>query len=585
MPIPFKKTLVVAMAATMLTACKNEPMSLRIAHLNDTHSHFDEQLLQIGLPNEEQQQLVPTYAYVGGYPRLTTKINDLRNDAFLNNTPFMLLHAGDAFTGTLFFTLYKGQLNADFMNLMQFDAMAIGNHEFDLGNETLAEFSEKLDFPLLSANVKAKGGDDLHGKYLPFTIRIYEKQPVAVVGLTTTYTEIISSPSDDTIFSDEIEVAQRTVKHLTRLGINKIVFLTHVGLELDQALAETVPGIDVIIGGHSPELFGDHSNIVLGNQAPSPVLITGANGEPICIMHSGEQSLAVGVTDIEFSGTGVVDSCTAKNVFVVGEIVARGTPPVPVTGTGYQAINDYIQQASNIEIVTKDLQAQGMLDQAKYEVEQFSSSVIGAAETPLYHVRLSGDTHPEQGILTNGSMVAPHVAASMASKMTTLSGKPYIAIMNAGGVRADLTGDITVGDAYTVLPFSSSLVTMTVSGESFSQTLQSTVANAYGISGVAFPYVANVRYAIDLTQSSTPVVSDIQILAEDGTYQALQTAQYYDLVTTSYLAGGGDLYNFPGATDTTDTGHIDAEALVQYIQSQPGGVLTPIDSGITINNN
>lgn len=583
MPIPFNKTLLVAMAATVLTACKSEPMSLQIAHLNDTHSHFDEQVLQIGLPNEEQQ-LVPTYAYVGGYPRLTTKINDLRNDAFVNDTPFMLLHAGDAFAGTLFFTLYKGQLNADFMNLMQFDAMAIGNHEFDLGNEALAEFSEKLDFPLLSANVKAKGDDELHGKYLPFTIKIYEDQPVAVVGLTTTYTEIISSPSDDTIFSDEIDVAQRTVKHLTRLGINKIVFLTHVGLELDQALAESVPGIDVIIGGHSPELFGDHSNIGLGNQAPSPVLITGAKGDPVCIMHSGEQSLAIGVTDIEFSDTGVVESCRANNVFVVGEVFARGTPPAPVTGTGYQVINDYIQQAPNIEVVAKDLQAQAMLDQAKYEVEQFSSSVIGAVETPLYHVRLPGDTHPEQGALTNGSMVAPHVAASMASKMASLSGKPYIAIMNAGGVRADLIGDITVGDAYTVLPFSSSLVTMTVSGESFAQTLQSNVANAYGISGVAFPYVANVRYAIDLTQSSTPVVSDIQILAEDGVYQALQPDQNYDLVTTSYLAGGGDLYNFPGATDITDTGHIDAEALVQYIQSQPGGVLSSIDSGINLIN-
>ncbi|MCG7878507.1 MAG: hypothetical protein AB2669_08115 [Candidatus Thiodiazotropha endolucinida] len=54
MPIPFKKTLLVAMAATVLTACKSEPMSLQIAHLNDTHSHFDEQVLQIGLPNEEQ---------------------------------------------------------------------------------------------------------------------------------------------------------------------------------------------------------------------------------------------------------------------------------------------------------------------------------------------------------------------------------------------------------------------------------------------------------------------------------------------------------------------------------------------------
>lgn len=581
MPIPFKKALFVAFTASLFVGCKSEPLKVQIAHLNDTHSHFDEQLMQLKLPDENGNQ-VSTYAYVGGYPRMVSLTQKMRSDAQQADTPFLLLHAGDAFEGTLFFTLFKGELNAEFMNLMNFDAMAIGNHEFDLGNSVLANFADKIQFPLLSANTITAANDELHGKYLPFTIKTFHDQLVAVVGLTTTYAEIISSPSDTTSFSDEIASARQTVALLSKSGINKIVFLTHIGLDLDKSLAEQVPGIDVIIGGHSSELLGDNSNIGLGNDGPSPILLTGPKGDPVCIMHSGEHALALGITDVDFDKKGVVEHCAAKNVFPVGDFFAQGLPPTQVSSAGAAIISDFIANAPNIEIVEKDQEAQIILDQAKADVAAFSSSIIGVAAEPLYHIRLPGDVHPTQGSLPNGSMVAPQVAASMAAKMTALSGDTYISIMNAGGVRADLTGNITVGSAYTVLPFSSTLVTMTVSGESFAQTLQSNVANAYAISGVAFPYVANVHYTIDFTTSGSPLVKDIEVLSSDGSFEPIQASTSYHLVTTSYLAGGGDLYSFAGATDIMDTGHIDATALVEYIQAQPGAVLSPIESGITL---
>lgn len=581
-----KKNKIIVLAAMfcgLLAGCKNnEPLSLKIAHVNDTHSHFDEEVMKIGLPDGNGNPAL-TYVYAGGYPKLKTKIDQLKVDAMVQEKEFMLLHAGDAFAGTLFFTLFKGQLNADFMNYFEFDAMAIGNHEFDLGNETLAEFADTVNFPLLSANIKVKGRDPMHGRFLPFTLKMVAEQPVAIVGLTTEFTEIISSPSDDTQFKGVVESSRKVVKALTAAGINKIVFLTHLGLDEDKLLAQSVPGIDVIIGGHSPELLGDFSNIGLGNGEPSPVMEQDPNGNPVCIMHSGEHSKAIGVTDVEFSGNGIVESCAGQNVLLVGNIFAQGNPPQPVDAATYQIISDYIAVSPNIEVVEDDLIAKSMLDQAKMEVDAFASTVIGVTGEPLYHVRLPGDQHPVGGALPNGSMVAPHIAQSMAFKMEQTSGIPYVAMMNAGGVRADMVNEITVGTAYSVLPFSSTIVSMTVSGSSLMNTLSTNVANAFLISGVAFPYVANIRYTVNLTDPTVPTVENIQIMDSDGIYQPIDPSGTYNLVTTSYLAGGGDLYQFGGAENITDTGHVDAAVLAEYVEAQPGGVLNNIGSGILIN--
>lgn len=575
---------VTAAVALASTGCKlDDPLTVQIVHVNDTHSHFDEEVTQVGLPNAEGA-LTPTYAYVGGYPRLATFVERSRDEAEKQNKPFLLLHAGDAFAGSLYFTLYKGGLNADFMNYMQFDAMAIGNHEFDLGNAALAEFSEKLNFPLLSANVETSREDPLNGAFLPFTIKMVgkKKQPLAIVGLTTEFSALISSPDNTTQFRDFIEAAQSTVDHLETFGLNKIIFLTHLGLDDDKRLARSVPGIDVIIGGHSHTVLGDHRNIGIPLTHPSPVIETSPAGEPVCIMQSGEHALVVGTTEIDFTGLGIVESCIGQNTFLVGDIFARGAPPAPVGGIEQQAIIDFIDTAPNVEIVAKDLTAQSMLDVAKLEVNAFASTEIGAVSQPLYHVRLPGDIHPQGGPQASGSLVAPVVAESMARKMESTSGQVFLAVINAGGVRSDLEGAVTVGDAYSTLPFGSTLVTMTLSGSALASALQRNVENAYGISGVTFPYVANIRYSIDLNDSQSPKVVDVQVRGEDGTYQPIGGESSYKLVTTSYLTGGGDGYVFEGASDVVDTGHIDADALVQYVESQAGGVISPLPSKITL---
>jgi len=559
----------------------SEPLTLTIASVNDTHSHFDEDVMQLTLPNESNE-LTPTYSYVGGFPRLKTKINNIRSQVDLTEDELLVLHAGDAFTGSLFFTKYQGQLNAEFMNDIGFDAMAIGNHEFDLGNEKLRDFINATNFPLLSANVEVGNKDPIYKRFYRYKIFVKADQPVAVVGLTTEFTEIISNPSTDTVFKEVVEQSHQVVEELTGLGVNKIIFLTHIGHDNDIELARQVSGIDVIIGGHSSELLGDHTNIGLGNNGHSPTLVENPNGETICVMQSGDFTRAVGVTNVTFDELGKLESCDANNVLMVGDIFVQGNPPAPVEPQTQENIAAYIALQNNIEILDKDPEMQERLDIAKQEVEEFSNTVVGVSSSPLYHVYLPGDEHPVEGVINEGSMVAPHIANSMTWKMSQTSGEQHIGIINAGGVRADLSGDFTVGDAYTVVPFNNTLVTMTVSGDSLVNTLQVSAANAFLISGVALPYVSNLKYDVNLTDPTSPTVENVRVNDGTGNFIAVNTSAEYKLVTNAYLAGGGDLYQFNNAANIVDTGLVDADVLIQYVANSPSSTIQPIDNGIFI---
>jgi 5'-nucleotidase len=574
-------TLFFAVLSLVLSGCKfDKPMSVKLIHLNDTHSQFDQQITPIGLPNAQGQPTL-TYAYVGGYPLLKTYIDHLREKAVEQNRASLLVHGGDAFSGSLFFTFYRGQLNADFMNYFDFDVMALGNHEFDLGNQELADFADKLNFPLISANTVVKPSDPFWGKYASAEIRMIQGQPLAIVGLTTEQSEIISSPSDNTTFLNYIETAKKAVKKLRAVGIEKVVFLTHIGLDADISLAEQVDGVDVILGGHSQELFGDHRNVGLPKGLASPLLINGPTGKPVCIMHSLEYSKGVAEIDVDFDGAGDVTNCQAQNTFVVADIFAQGTPPGPVDSATHEAIRQYIASQPNLAIVQADVGAQNILDQAKYEVAEFANVEIGTTSEPLYHVRLPGDTASNGQTLSQGSMVGPHVAKSMSDKLTSTSGDLYYGIINAGGIRSDLNGSLSVGTAYTTLPFDSKLVSLKLSGQQLLTLLDTNIKNAYAISGVAFPYVSNLRVQIDVDSQGIPTVSSILALDDDGFYSPLDPNFMYGIVTTSYLYGGGDLYDFSAAEDAINTGFVDADVLVDYVKRQ--SVLNTLDQTIIVN--
>lgn len=201
---------------------------------------------------------VPAHAHLEYIARRATLIGQIREQ----EPNVLLVDAGDVFSGTLYFTQYLGRADLEFMNLLGYDAMTLGNHEFDKGPAGLAPFVAGARFPVVSANVDVAGDHDLGmlarteigneaGRVYPAVIREIDGEKVGIIGLTTPEASEISSPGPHIGFSEPIAAARQLVDRLTAMGVDRIVVLSHLGWPRDLELAAAVEGIDVIVGGHT----------------------------------------------------------------------------------------------------------------------------------------------------------------------------------------------------------------------------------------------------------------------------------------------------------------------------------------------
>ena len=233
--------------------------TLTILHINDTHSN----LSPLGPRNSN---LTGTR---GGISRAASLIGLTR----MTEPNVMVLHAGDVFIGDFFFNRYFGAAEFQLMNALGFDAMAVGNHEFDLTPSTLrdallASFPPDSGFALLSANlILADTSLNTLRQYIsPFTIKQMGNVKVGIFGMTTPETNILSLPQPAIIDPNIIPIVSSMVDTLTAENCDVIICLSHLGFDLDDSVAATVSGIDVIVSGHDHYLF------------ETPVEVTNAGG-------------------------------------------------------------------------------------------------------------------------------------------------------------------------------------------------------------------------------------------------------------------------------------------------------------------
>lgn len=146
----------------VVSAQDEETFSLTILHTNDTHSHHE--------PNSNDD---------GGAARQASVVRQVRGE--VENV--LLLDGGDRFTGTLFHQQYRGQDNVQIMNAIGYDAMTLGNHEFDDGDDVLAEFIDGLNFPVVTANVDFSESEILAGKVEPYAVLDVAGEQIGVIGL------------------------------------------------------------------------------------------------------------------------------------------------------------------------------------------------------------------------------------------------------------------------------------------------------------------------------------------------------------------------------------------------------------------
>ncbi|XP_046574520.1 5'-nucleotidase-like isoform X2 [Haliotis rubra] len=240
-----------------------------------------------------------------GTARLVTKVREQR--ALHPNT--ILLSAGDEFSGTLWFYKYRGAVVARFMNLLQYDVMTLGNHEFDLGIDGLIPFMNDLNFTVVSANINVSAEPRMNDKLMKHTVLTVGGERIGVIGYTSRETPETSRPGPNLKFEDEVAAVQKEVDVLTSQGINKIIALGHSGFNVDQIIASEVTDVDVVVGGHTNTFLytGDYPS----SEEPEgkfPHVVTQSGGAKVLVVQGYAYGKYLGALEVTFDPEGVITS-------------------------------------------------------------------------------------------------------------------------------------------------------------------------------------------------------------------------------------------------------------------------------------
>lgn len=581
------------------------PITLSIAHMNDHHSHLE--------PEGSQTFTVDNKTYRaqrGGFARIKTVFDEL--ESTYGNGNFLKLHAGDAITGTSYFSFYKGDADADMMNTICFDAFGLGNHEFDEGDAGLKTFLDRLNgvegnpnhcqTPILAANVKPKVGTPLAPSKVDDYIKPYvikttkEGVKLGIIGIDIQgKTKNSSRPLDSTEFLNEVTTAQNYINELKNQGIEHIVLLTHYTYDNDKILASKLTGVDVIIGGDSHTLLGDFTDYTqssendFGSQGDYPTLVTNKDGNTVCIGQSWEYTKAVGIMNISFDDKGNVSHCGGSQIIPIGQTL-EGYNEMSgefetLSATDNQSIVNKLL-ATKSGLLKRDLilpfaenaTANAVLAPYTNKVSENLAKVIGKSTETLCLVRVPGTSRSTDiagcentAQFARGSDIAQVVAKAFLDGAL----RADFALQNAGGVRETiLAGDITFNTAYTILPFGNTLVNLEITGQEVRNTLEDAIASHMdnnGSSG-AHPYAASLRWDLDLTQSKNNRVRNIEVQNRStGAWSAIDMNKTYVMVTNDYIAEGRDGYDtlgtiFKDKSKVEDTKLLYTQAFVNYIQ-------------------
>jgi 5'-nucleotidase/UDP-sugar diphosphatase len=602
--------LPVAFTAAPAQAAPGDPLTLNVFHINDSHSK-----LQPGSGSVDLGTSGGEFDYeLGGWPRVDAQFKALEAaNAGENN---INIHAGDAITGTLFYTLFEGEAEAALMNETCFDIFEVGNHEFDSGDEGLVKFLDFLNDPdgdgddtndpcntdVLGANVIPAAGTPLNpdpdpavtsDDYLqPYVIREFvdvnsDMQEVGFIGIDIAEkTKNSSSPLDTTEFLDEVETTQQYVDELTGMGVENIVLVTHYQYDNDLALAAAVTDVDAIIGGDSHTLLGDFSAFGIESDGPYPTIVQNADGADVCVVQAWQYSAVVGDIELNFEN-GELTSCDGDPQLLVGEF---SRDDAPITEPELTEIGNAIDAIPTVTWIEGNPDAQAILDTFAAEVDELAAQIIGTTADPICLNRLPGDTR-SAGICTPDQVAASGARADVnggfmqqivTDAFLARSFEADIALQNAGGVRIALPpGDISIADAYEILPFANTLVNLELSGAEVVQSLEDAAANFVdnpGGSNGSYPYGSAIRWDADLSQPAGERFTNVEVRGDDGEWGPIDLAAMYTVVTNSFIASGQDGYTtFGVAYDEgrfVDTGIDYAQGFIDWLTDDAAGVVT-----------
>lgn len=502
---PFSRLLLLCAFVTGLLWLSADPEStaeqtLTILHTSEHHGQ--------ALPLEQRGQ--PT---VGGMARRATVITGVRRAS----EAVLLVDSGDILIGTPLSSFFRGEPDIQAMNLMGYQAMAAGNHEFDFGLDHLRRLTELARFPILCSNVAGRG---TALPCRPSAVVRVGSLSIGLIGLLgrrnfpdTFNREVVKLLE----FRDPVETG-RTLARQLKAGsgpdrVDMVVAVTHQETEEDLTLLAQVPEIDAIVGGHTPGFDGLRTA-----SASSPVEAL-ANPGPVFVK-THRQGRTLGRLDLAISDKKVLRA-KARNLPVTEEVA----PDPPVAAL----IEDY---AKKLESQTATVIGRSLV------TLEGESSVIRTRETNL------------------GNLLADLLRAEFGTE---------VALVNGGQIRDSISaGPVDIKRVLRVLPFNSPTVTLTMTGQQLALALENSVSKLPGTDG-RFLQVSGLALTYD---PSSPPGSRVREITVGG--RPLEAARSYSVATDAFLADGGDGYSMlAGASDRVERQIPIRDLLLEAVRAKP----------------
>jgi 5'-nucleotidase len=469
--------------------------TLHILHINDLHSRIQPINRFDSTCSAEDDAAGECF---GGVARIGTAINTIRGDLEAAGENVIVLDAGDQYQGSLFFTTYRGAAAGEFMETIGFDAMALGNHEFNNGPEGLLPLLDAVSFPVISGNIDVSADPTLNGRVQDHVVLDVNGMQVGLIAALTRDTMEISSPGDSVVFAEEIAALQADVDALTAQGVDVIVALTHVGLPADIRIAEAVTGIDVIVGGHSHTYLSQDDP---DRDGPYPLWISNPEGVMVPIVQAYAYSKYLGHLEVTLDDAGSVVYAEGNTMLLDASV----TPDAAIAAR-------VAELAGPIEA------AMGEVVGAATDFIEGDRSVCRVMECPM------------------GNLVADAMLDRVADQGI------QIAFANSGGLRASIDGgEVTMGEVFTVLPFQNALATFQLTGADVLAALENGVSQVEEVAG-RFPQVAGMRFTWNPAGEPGARIVSVEV-DMGGTWEALDPGATYGIVSNNFMRAGGDGYS------------------------------------------
>ena len=479
---------------------------------------------------------------VDGYAKLKALKDEYSASAYVG-----VVSSGDFVQGGSLGSFSKGGYIIELMNLVGYDALTLGNHEFDYKLARLKELTDALSAPVTCANFEKKDGTD---SFAPYVIKDYGDTKIAYIGVTTPYTLSTSSPDQFkdadgnyiyTFHEDDLyTTVQAAINQAKAEDPDFIIGLTHLG-EDDPTdpysvykLVNNTDGFNVVLDGHS-------------HTVDPGTVIYDRNGNPVTVSSTGTKFANIGKLTIKADRTIETDLLPFNAEEVIENDVATKTAEMKAE---YKTLGDIKVAESTYDLIINNAEGK---------------RIIRTTETNL------GDLCSDAYRIVTGA---------------------DIGLMNGGGIRAGIkAGEITYNDIFSVFPFGNEVVVLKLKGQTIADILEFSV-RSYPEENGGFMHVSGLTYTMDpsvetpcltddkknyvsMKEGASRRVSNIKVLNANGKYEPIDLNREYTVASQSFflLSQGDGFTMVKEGTVVVNNGMVDVELLEKYIVEVLNGVI------------